>query len=218
MRILLLGTLLLPSTSFAQDPTPDDPVAEDAALNPPAAGDSPIDANTISEGDIRGIKPALPVPDAPTSTWPWVLGALASAGLGTGVFAWMKRKKKPLTPIEALRKSLAEATALYESGDHHGHADRTARALRVFIQQTTELPAESMTAEELLTALKPILSDELWTQVKELFTRFDTLRFAGLVEVADDDTLRMAWLEDFITALTAPPEEEAEAPPEQAQA
>lgn len=105
------------------------------------------------EGDIRGPKPLVEVPQpVPPTPWGMVVLSLVVAAALIGVLVWWLLRKRvvAVSPEEAARRELSRLRSDGESMDAGEFAEAASGVLRRFIEQRFGVAAPKRTTEEFL--------------------------------------------------------------------
>lgn len=154
-------------------------------------------AQDVVEQDIRGLKPALEVPHH-LPVWPWLLAAAVLLVVAVLAWRWWHRAV-PVDPVAQLTEALASAADV--ALDVPAYVDLASSAVRVFVQQTSDIDAPSLTTDELMAALGPRLPGDLARRVAETLHTWDAIRFAG---DRPDQAPSPNWIDELVTTLTEP--------------
>lgn len=105
------------------------------------------------EGDIRGPKPLVEVPQpVPPTPWGMVVLSLVVAAALIGVLVWwlLRKKAVAVSPEETARRELLRLRSDGESMDAGEFAEAASGVLRRFIEQRFGVAAPKRTTEEFL--------------------------------------------------------------------
>lgn len=153
-----------------------------------------------SRGDTLDLRPLKAVIELPLSwpRWPlWVLLGLLLAALA--LYLWRRRRRRAIpAPVIVDRRpcdvialaALAElrAAGLARHGDLMGHYVRLTGIVRPYLERRFGFPAVDRTTEEILTIVRPALSQDDPTRAAELERELERLlNAADLVKFAKDE-------------------------------
>jgi hypothetical protein len=157
-------------------------------------------------GDIRDVKPPLPIPFDWKRLVMWIAGSLVIAGAALWLFLRFRKKRtagtgtddgKPLHPphetaFEALEKLRAEQLA--EKGELKAYYTAIADIIRIYIEGRYGVPATQLTTTELVRDLRPS-SGPFTERFGSLFNACDLVKFAKYVpsEKDHENAFHYAW-------------------------
>ena len=157
-------------------------------------------------GDIRDVKPPLPIPFDWKRLVIWIAGGLVLIGAGLWAFLRFRKKRsggsgtddgKPLRPphetaFEALEKLRAEQ--LIEKGEIKAYYTAIADIIRIYIEGRYGVPATQLTTTELIRDLR-YSAGEHTSRFGSLFEACDLVKFAKHVpsEKDHENAFQYAW-------------------------
>jgi hypothetical protein len=156
-------------------------------------------------GDIRDVKPPLPIPYNWKRLVMWIAGGVIIAGVALWLFLRFRKKRstesgtdgKPLRPphetaFEALEKLRAEQ--LIEKGELKAYYTALADIIRIYIEGRYGVPATQLTTTELIRDLR-YSAGEHTSRFGSLFEACDLVKFAKHVpsEKDHENAFQYAW-------------------------
>lgn len=141
--------------------------------------------------------------------WLWILiGVIAAAGIGFGVWWFIKKRKKPqpkkeetvyTSPIEkaTIQLKVLEDKALLSKGEVKGYYSELTDIARTYIEEAIHIPAMESTTGELIEAMRAAvrrknmkLNQETFEQLEKVLRNADLVKFAKVrpveYEIAED--------------------------------
>jgi hypothetical protein len=144
----------------------------------------------LVEGDaeLRDIKPQAELPY--TNLLPWIIGAMLIAGILGGAVLWRRRRQTSQAQA-AVDKRLSHEVALDElkrigkmglpeSGRYKEHYTLVSDCMRVYMEQTFQIPVMERTTSEIRSSLKgTTITTEVSQQFIALLDESDLVKFSN---------------------------------------
>ncbi len=174
----------------------------------------PVDVSKMQ--DINDIKPVEAVPFnlldwLPDYWWAWLLGLLL---IGTGIWAYIKYRKKGINPLKPIRRKRLppyeeaiinlqnlKAAQLWQQGKEKEYFTGLTDILRIYIDRRFGINAVEMTSSQIIDTLKKNEETKAVNEQMEMILEVaDIVKFANARPLADDNEVAYQRAMNFVEA------------------